>query len=255
VCLVKTYSRNEQWRNDFTLFTADASTSSNSIKANLAASVSYLLESQKVDDSELIGVYRTRALEHSKKAVALYERHIDVDRLRGTSYGHALTLLCDCYGANGMLEDTLQCYKKAIRSVSDRDPLYETMETTISKSNDPDFKIRNYLELVALAPDNFLFNYRLGYLYGREKSDLTRSIQYLQKAVELRPKESHALEALAHAYKLSKDYDRAALYLEKAAAENADSTAHLTRLLDIYRLAGNREKEIEVVNRLSRLQQ
>ena len=120
----------------------------------------------------------------------------------------------------------------------------------ISKSTDVDFQLKNFSEFAALVPDNFLFHYRLGYLYGKEKGDLARSIYYLQKAIELRPKETHALEALSHAYKLLKDYDRAALYLEQAAAEDPGNQSHLTRLLAIYQLAGNREKEQALLQRM-----
>ena len=255
VCLTKTYHRNGQWKNDFTLFTADIGTSSNSIKGNLAASVSYLEESQRVGDSELATRYRSSALEHSKKAISLYESFVDAQHLRGTSYDHALTLLCDCYSVNGLLEDALSCYKQALRIVSNRVQLCATIETTIDKSPDLDFKLRSYTEFADLVPDNFLFAYRLGYLYGKEKNDLARSIQYLQRAVRIDPKETHALEALSHAYKLSKDYEKAAFYLEKATAESPNSLSHLTRLLAIYKLARNREKQSEIELRIGELQQ
>ena len=255
VCLTKTYHRNGQWKNDFTLFTADVGTSSNSIKGNLAASVSYLEESQRVGDSELATRYRSSALEHSKKAISLYESFVDAQHLRGTSYDHALTLLCDCYSVNGLLEDALSCYKQALRIVSNRVQLCATIETTIDKSPDLDFKLRSYTEFADLVPDNFLFAYRLGYLYGKEKNDLARSIQYLQRAVRIDPKETHALEALSHAYKLSKDYEKAAFYLEKATAESPNSLSHLTRLLAIYKLARNREKQSEIELRIGELQQ
>jgi tetratricopeptide (TPR) repeat protein len=248
--LVKTVSRNADWKNDFTLFTADVVTSKDSIKGNLAAAVSYLLESEKVNGSALAETYRARALDHAQQAVSLYEQYLGSDQQRGASYGHALALLCDCYGANGRLVEALQCYERVIRKTPDREPMCAKIEAAISKSNDVDFQIKNYSDFAALVPENFLFQYRLGYLYGTEKGDLPRSIHYLQKAIELRPKETHALEALSHAYKLLQDYDRAALYLEQAAAEEPGNRSHLTRLLAIYQLAGNRDKERDLRQRM-----
>lgn len=252
-CLIKTFSRNRQWENDFVLFTSDVKTSSDSIKSNLAASVSYLAESQALADFDLARTYRARALEHSKRAVSLYEHHIDSSRLKETSYIHAITLLGDCYGSNGELDLALQCYKRVISLVPNQEQLCDMIEKTIGKSTDVDFKIARYLDFVELVPDNFLFNYRLGYLYGKEKNELEKSVKYLKRAVDARPDDTHALQALSHAYKLHKDYVRAAFYLERAAAVDPNDPSHLERLLAIYRLAGDREKEGELMNRLGRL--
>jgi len=249
-CLYKTYTRNQVWKTDFSLFTTDVATSQNSIKANLAAAVTFLMEAPKVYDASLAQTYRARALGHSKKAVLLYEQHVTVDCLKGTSYSHALTLLGDCYAAVGALDDALQCYKKAIRSSPDQEQLGEAVEAINSKSNDVDFKFKSYTEFVDLVPNNFMFNYRLGYIYGREKHDLTNAVHYLQRAVDIRPDEAHALEALSHAYKLSSNYAKAAFYLEKSAAANPNDPAHLRRLLAIYKLAGNEEKASEIMQRI-----
>jgi protein O-mannosyl-transferase len=255
VCLLKTYNRNEVWKDDFTLFTTDVGTSSNSIKANLAATVTLLTESQRTDDTELNQRYRANALEYSKRAVAIYEEYVSLDHLKGSSsYGNAVMLLGDCYSANGALDNALQCYKKILGSISNRDRLYDMVEATIGKSPDVDFKIKNYSEFVSLVPDNFMFNYRLGYLYGKEKNDLAKAVRYLQRAVELRPNEVDAVLALSHAYKLSKDYERAAFYLEQVVAMKPDDPSHLKKLLALYKLSGNQAKESDLTKRIEQLE-
>jgi tetratricopeptide (TPR) repeat protein len=254
VCFLKTYTRNEAWKNDFTLFTTDVETSGDSIKANLAASVSFLAELHRIDDPELIRKYRASALEYSKKAVSLFEQYVSLDHLKGNSYSHAVMLLGDNYSANEMLDSALQCYKKLIGSTARLEQLCSMIEATIGKSNDIDFKLKSYSEFVGLVPDDFIFNYRLGYLYGKEKNDLAKSILYLQKAVEIRPNEAHALLALSHAYKLSKDYESAALYIERVAAVNPGDLSYGQKLLDLYRLAGNHAKESEMMKRIGQLE-
>jgi tetratricopeptide (TPR) repeat protein len=117
-----------------------------------------------------------------------------------------------------MLDDALRCYKKILASPMQQERVCSLIEATIGKSNDIDFKIKNYAEFVGLVPSDFIFNYRLGYLYGKERNDLAKAVFYLQRAVEIRPNEIHALQALAHAYKLSKDYEKASFYSERAAA-------------------------------------
>jgi protein O-mannosyl-transferase len=249
-CLVKTYGRNQVWKDDFTLFTTDVRTSANSIKGNLAASVSFLMEAQKLGDGALATRYRTSALDHAKKAVSLYQQHLDAEQLKTSSYANAVVLLGDCYGANQMADAALQTYATIFTWSTNREHLVEAIEKTLDKSGDVDFKLKSYAEFLRLDPDSFIFNYRLGYLYGKEKNDLVRSIQYLRRAVELRPTEILALEALSHAYKLSSNFDQAAFHLEKVAAMKPDDPSYARKLLALYRLAGNQVKETALLERL-----
>ena len=252
--LFLTIRRNHAWKNDFTLFTTDAQTSSRSIKGNLVAALSFLEESQKTEDAALFGDYRAKALKHAKIAISLYERFVPRDRPKGPSYEHAFLLLGDCFAANDKPADALHSYEHIINSATVGQKATDAIEAMLSKSNNLDFKIKSYSELVNLVPDSFVFNYRLGYIYGREKNDLPMAVRFLQRSVDLRPDETHALEALSHAYKLTKDYAKAALYLEKATGSNAPDLASLKKLLNLYNLAGNSDKEREVKEKLDQLQ-
>lgn len=252
LCLVKTYGRNQAWKDDFTLFTTDAVTSTNSIKANLAASVSFLLEAQKVRGVQVARQYRASALDHAKRAVSLYEQHLNPEQLRASSYGDAVVLLGDCYGASEMTDAALQVYAQILPWFPNREHLVEAIDRTLNRSSDVDFKIKSYGELVRLDPDGFTFNYRLGYLYGKEKNDLVRSIQYLHKAVEARPSEPLALEALSHAYKLASNFERATFYLEKLVAMRPGDASYERKLLTLYQLTGNQAKETALLERLER---
>jgi protein O-mannosyl-transferase len=249
LCLVKTYGRNQAWKDDFTLFTTDAVTSANSIKANLAASVSYLLEAQKVRGAQVARQYRASALDHARRAVSLYEQHLNPEQLKASSYGDAVVLLGDCYGANEMADAALQVYAQVFPWFPNREHLVDAIDKTLNGSSDVDFKIKSYAELVRLDPDGFTFNYRLGYLYGKEKNDLTRSIQYLRKAVEVRPSEPLALEALSHAYKLASNFEQAAFYLEKLVAMRPGDASYVRKLLALYQLTGNQAKETALLER------
>jgi lipopolysaccharide biosynthesis regulator YciM len=53
---------------------------------------------------------------------------------------------------------------------------------------------------------------------------------------------------------LSKDYERAAFYLEKIVEQNPDSLPFLEALRDLYRLTGNQAKEQEVLKRMEGLE-
>jgi tetratricopeptide (TPR) repeat protein len=253
VCSLGTYGRNRVWRNDFTLFTTDVRTSGNSIKANIVASVTLLLASNQVSDRTLSDQYRADALKYSRKAVSIYEAHLDPAHRAGASYSNAVMLLGDCYGAVGMLGDALRCYKKILRVATDQDVLRNAIDRTISKSSDVDFKLRSYLEFVHLEPDDFGFNYWLGYLYGKEKNELVKAVRYLGKAVEIDPNNIDALRALSHAYKLSKDYERALFYLKRVVELSPGNVSDLERLRELNGLAGNQAREEAATKRTEEL--
>ena len=163
-------------------------------------------------------------------------------------------LLGDCYGAVGMLGEALRCYKKILRLATDRDVLRSAIDRTIGKSSDVDFKLKSYLEFVNLEPDDFGFNYWLGYLYGKEKNELAKAVRYLGKAVEIDPSNIDALRALSHAYKLSKDYERALFYFERVVDLRPGNVSYLEQLRELNGLAGNHAREEDVTKQTEELE-
>jgi tetratricopeptide (TPR) repeat protein len=253
-CAVKTYDRNTVWKDDFTLFTTDVKTSADSIKANLAATVTFLEESHKTGQGVRGAEYRARALAHAKKAVTLYREHVAPARLPGTSFGHAVMLLGSTYAANGMLEDALRCYREIVETAPDRAALGTMIQAAINQSDDVDFKIRSYAEFLRLVPDSFSFNYHLGLLYGKDRNDLPSSILYFQRAVDIEPGDVNALRGLAHAYTLAHDYERAAFYFEKIVEQDPSNPSLLRSLRTLYRQSGNRAKEDAVTKRIAKVE-
>ena len=252
-CAVKSYGRNAVWKDDFTLLTTDARTSQDSVKANMAAAVAYLMEANKPDRESLRAEYRGHALEHAKKAVSVYEQNVDRPRWNGSSHSQVVMLLGNAYSENGLLQEALRCYRSIIGAVAHRDALEEMIQTAINKSDDVDFRLKSTLEFAGLAPDSFIFNYHLGLLYGKDKHDLPMAIVYFQKAVDIAPDDANALRGLGHAYSLTNDFDRAALCFQKL-ADRAPSDASLLRsLFDLYRRAGNTGKQEEIGRRLQAL--
>jgi protein O-mannosyl-transferase len=250
-CAGKTCSRNAVWKDDFTLFTTDVATSADSIKANLAAALTYLLESHK---SSLGAEYRAKGLAHAQRAVALYRANVDLTHVKATSYVQALMLLGNAYAENGMLEDALRCYRDSFATAPNRAALEHLVETAINQSSDVDFKIRSYADFVQLAPDSFSFNYHLGLLYGRDKQDLPMSIVHFRRAVDLEPHHVGALRGLAHAYTLSRNFDQAALCFEQLVGQDPHNPAMLRSLGDLYRRAGDEAKAAAVAQRLEPLE-
>ena len=252
-CAVKTLARNTVWKDDFTLLTTDARTSENSIKANMAAAVTYLMEASKPDRESLSAEYRARALEHAKKAVSAYEQNVEPARRTASSYTNALMLLGNAYSENGLLEEALACYRKLMGTAINRTLLYPMIQAAINKSNDVDFRVRSTSEFATLAPDSFTFNYHLGLLYGKDKNDLPMAINYFKKAVDLDPNDANALRGLGHAYSLAHEFGQAALCFQKLSDRNPDDPSLLRSLLDLYRRSGDAAKQDEIAKRLQTL--
>jgi protein O-mannosyl-transferase len=248
--ITRVWGRNAVWKDDFTLFTTDVKTSSNSIKANLAASAMFLTESAKTGDGSWGADCRANALKHAKRAVAIYRQNVDPARRKGSSYAGAMMLLGSCYGENGLLADALGAYQDALGGAPDRDTLVRMVEAAINKSDDVDFKIRSYAEFVRLLPDSFSFNYHLGLLYGKEKNDLAMAVLYFKRAVAIASDDVNALRGLAHAQTLLGDYDSAARCFEKLVAQEPGNLAFLRSLRELYQRAGNPSGESEVARKM-----
>jgi protein O-mannosyl-transferase len=255
VAAVKTVSRNAVWKDDFTLLTTDARTSKESVKANMAAAVAYLMEASRPERASLSADYRARALEHAKLAASAYEHHVEPARRQGSSYGNVMMLLGNAYGESGLLSEALRCYQTALGTPARREALEEMIQTAINKSDDVDFRLNNTLEFANLAPDSFTFNYHLGLLYGKDKHDIPLSIVYFKKAADIAPDDANALRGLGHAYTLANDFDRAAACFQKLADRTPGDPSLLRTLIDLYGRAGNTARQEETLTRLRALRE
>ncbi len=240
----KTYSRNKVWNNNFTLFTTDVKTSSNSIKGNMIAGRLYLDMATETADDLLKKQYLANALKYSKKDVSICPNHID-----------AVTLLADAYTANNMPDSAIFCYQKAIYLIPKKaDYISMKVEEIMDKISNPDFKIENYLYFIKSSPDNFIFNYQLAYLFARYKKDFIKSGFYLQKSVEIIPDNYMANMALGVNYRLLGDYNKSSFYLEKALEINPNFLPICENLLITYKKSGNIKKEKEVLKKIKELE-
>ena len=82
---VKTFTRNPQWKNNFTLFTHDVFISENSAKLQTAAGGELIAESDKVQDQVLKDEYLDRAVGHLNKALEIYPQHSNAWLLLGNA--------------------------------------------------------------------------------------------------------------------------------------------------------------------------
>ena len=257
LCFIKTYSRNKAWKDDFTLYTTDVKTSSNSVRNNTVACVALLLEADKIKDSALIKKYRTEALEYDKKSLSIFVHDCPIAVFHsGSAYVDAIITLGDGYAKNNMKDSALLCYKKAFLLKPEMSEIiFNKVEMIMKNINDVDFKFKNYFDFFKMAPDNFDINYKMGYLYARYRNDNYKAIYYLNRAIAINPNDFTTFLGLGISYRKLCDYSKSAYYLEIAVNKTLDKLPVLNNLLITYSLAGNQKKRIEVQKKIEELKQ
>lgn len=230
LCFIKTYNRNKVWKDNFTLYSTDVKTSKNSIKSNIGMANILLIKANQTNDSMMIKKYLADAIQYSTKAVLLYPDYFD-----------AVLMLGSAYAANYEVENALFCYKRALELMPGNKLVFRLIEDIMSKTDNVDFKIGKYSEFIKQTPDNFDFNYQIGYLYGRYKNNFNVSVRFLQKAIELDPNNFDANKNLGIVFGLLDNYEKSSYYLNKAFDISPYNKSALKNLLTAYKSAGNQE--------------
>ena len=190
---IKTISRNQVWKDNFTLFLHDIKTSKNSAKLNNAVGGELYVQSLKEENSGQQKDMIAKAITHLNKAIEIHP-----------NYKNAHLLLGNCLFQISEYEKAVISYNNALRI-------------------DP-----NYNE----AYQNLGIAYRdAGRYFGEKEGNLEKSIQYLEKAHEIRGDEYEILRLLGVAHGIAKNTPKALLYFEKAVEvfpKSADAAFNLS---------------------------
>ncbi|PLX10865.1 MAG: hypothetical protein C0594_04285 [Marinilabiliales bacterium] len=246
----RTIARNIDWKNDFTLFTADVKVSSTSAKSNTSAGGKLGEEAEKLkkiqqkefksidqlkgyledstflrnsDINEIIGNGNLKeALNQNidKKVDEFYKLSIhyleEAVKIHPT-YADALLLLGNAYFQyNKDIDKSFEYYKRILK----RNPMYEKVYTNMliitANYDNLQHKIEMLEELNSINPNRYDLNYRLGLLYGENKIDLKKALNYLEKAITIKPDSFEAYKALGAGYGELGDFEKSIQYSSKA---------------------------------------
>lgn len=205
---IKTISRNEVWKDNFTLFTTDVKVSTNSAKLNNAVG------------GDLIRVYHDHENETLKKqklveAVQYLEKALSIH----PTYKNSMLQLGNCY-------NYLQEYEKSIS--------YYLKILAMTPGDEE-------------ATNNLGITYReAGKYYGEQKGDLSTALKYLEKAYELRPDEYETLRLLGVAHGVQGRHDKAINFFAKALEKQPENAEAIWNLANAYFYAGNEAKASEL---------
>ncbi|MEL6864491.1 MAG: tetratricopeptide repeat protein [Bacteroidota bacterium] len=203
----KTLTRNTAWKDNFTLFTTDIKTSTNSAKLHNAVGGELSTRSVNEKDEAKRQNMLREAIGHLEKALQIHP-----------SYKDSYVLLGNCYNYLREYESSINAYQKALAMYPD----------------DPN------------AFGNLAITYRdAGRYYGEDKGDLQGALKYLREAEKMRPDDYETLRLMGVAYGVSQNNVKAVEYFQKALKAKPNDADAMWNLGSAYYYLGDEAKSVE----------
>jgi protein O-mannosyl-transferase len=175
---IKTFTRNFDWKDDYTLFTTDVNVSEKSAKVQCSAGGQTIEKAFKDNPKNPDAAMLQIGIQHLKKSIEIHPLNKNAYLLLGNAYFY------------------LKDFDKAI----------EAFQKTLQLA--PGYKD---------AENNLLKSYReAGQYYGQVKQDGKKCVEYLEKALVLRPNEFETVRLLGVAYGTFGNAQKALEYFQRA---------------------------------------
>ncbi|MCB0651466.1 MAG: glycosyltransferase family 39 protein [Saprospiraceae bacterium] len=200
---LKTYDRNQVWKDNFTLFTTDVQVSKNSAKLQNAAGGALSNRASTEPNEQKKNAMLNEAVGHLNEAIRIHPTYKNAFLIRG-----------NCY-------NWLKQYDKAIA------------DYTYALKLDPGYED---------ATKNLAITYReAGEYFGKEKGDLNQALTYLSKAYEMDPNEYATVRLMGVAYGMGGNKEKAIEYFTKCTQLEPENAFAWFDLGIAYLNAGNNE--------------
>lgn len=208
----KTINRNSVWKNDFTLFTTDVKTSTNSAKVLNAAGGALVTESYKPENASKKLDMLDTAIPYLNKALTIHP-----------NYKNAALLLGNAYFYKGEFDSAIKSYERALAIAPEYPEAIKNLAIAYrdggrragEKEKDLD-KAKRYLQrsiqLVDTDPDAYRL---LGITHGMA-GEHPEAIKYFTKVTEMLPTNASAFVNLGKAYQYYGDTESSQLAFQKA---------------------------------------
>jgi tetratricopeptide (TPR) repeat protein len=207
----RSFLRNFDWKDNFTLFLTDVKVSDKSAKLLNACGGELIAQSIKPENAARKNEMLTQAVQYLQEAVKIHP-----------GYKNAWLLLGNASNYLQQYEPSIQYYQRALKL-------------------DP-----NYGE----ARNNLGITFReAGKFFGEQKGDLNKALEYLLQAYQLRPDEYETLRLLGVAYGVGGNHPKAIEFFTKALERQPNDAMALFNLGSAYFYAGQTEKGNEYIQR------
>jgi tetratricopeptide (TPR) repeat protein len=263
----KSFTRSLAWKDDFTLFTTDARTSTNSARANVMAGDRWLGKALEQQDAAAKAAMLDNAVAHLTRGVGIHPRYLLGWILLGNAYRHrkdyalsrasfeqalkvdpgnidALTYLRSL-GQSCIDDGQWGLAAEAYLAFLGHQPGHEqvTVKLALCYAN-----LGRAAEAVALLNRVLAGNPRsqaaysaLGRVYGKFLNDLPRALEALNRAYEINQTDALVLENLGVVYALGNDFERAVSFFAAAVAARPEDPELHNKLGNAYLRLGRKE--------------
>ncbi|WP_235297954.1 tetratricopeptide repeat protein [Portibacter marinus] len=210
-----TIKRNAVWKDNFTLFTTDALTSVNSAKVNNAAGGAISDHVKEMPDSPEKTALIERGHEHLSRALEIHPNYVNAYLLKGNLYFY-----------QEKFDEAIAMYDMSLRL----DPNYADA-------------LRN----------KFLALRSAGRYQGEKLNNLSKSLEYLERAIEMQPNDFETNRLLGTCYGIMGKHELALKYFKKCSELQPNNGAIFVNLAKAYQFVGEEEKAQQAAARAQEL--
>ena len=208
---VKTINRNADWKDNYTIFTTDVNVSQNSAKLQNSVGGETIEHFKNEPNVAIKNAKMKEAITHLLRATEIHP-----------TYKNPYLLLGNAYFYLNEFDKAIQAYEGGLKL-------------------DPNYKD---------AQQNLQLTYREGgKVIAQQQNNIPKGIEFMQKALELNPKDAETLSLLGTAYGISQQPQRSIEVLERALAIRFDKN-DAQNISVAYRQMGNVQKAMEWESKL-----
>jgi protein O-mannosyl-transferase len=198
---VKTFSRNMDWKDDFTLFTTDVKTSNKSAKILNAAGGALCTNAEKEKDPAKKKQMLTEGIGYLKEAIKVHPSYTNAHLLMGNSYYYL-----------GDYTNSISSYENALKY-------------------SPDFTDAKNNLAVALRD--------AGRQAGEKENNLAKAEQLLVKSLQMSPRDIETLRLLGITYGMAGNHNKAIEYFKKITEVDPKNASAFLNLSNAYNYIGD----------------
>lgn len=266
---IKTITRNDDWKDDYTLFSIDSKNSPNSAKGHNAFGGELVTGAEREKDPAKKKAMLEEAVVELERALEIYPNYLNAWLLLGNAkyklnndpkeaekyYLKTLSLKPEYFEGNFNLgavylehdqpAKAIPYLKQAIATKPEKIEAYYNLADAYYKSNQGEEAIKVYQQIMQVRPNSSHPVYKIGTVYGRLLGNLDEAIKWFNKAISMDPNEVIYYEDLSVAYGFKGDFTNAIQAAEKGLQIDPNYAAFYRNIAIGYEQLGDKAKAEE----------
>jgi protein O-mannosyl-transferase len=274
---IKTYSRNFDWKDNFTLLETDIKNAVNSAREQYAYGSALFVERAMTEDNEQLKQnYLDRSIHHLERSVTIWNAYADAYYMLGKVYLekglpqnalHSFHLAAAnknfntaafnqdyalAYGNLGDASKAIEYLEKALTLEPGSAETYSNLGLYYTDLKQFDKAVNSLQTAINLKPDFAKAHYNLGLAYAMS-GQFQLAINPFQKAIELNSDYTDAYNNLGNTYSALGEYNEALKAYEKVLQLQPNHTKALQNIGITYKILGDEEKSAFYMNKAASL--